>query len=78
MANKQANKGKVRIDVSDIVGKCLGKYKVVSYSGFHYDSTKGGQRLRHWYSCLREDKCERKDIQRGQLQQAARRYNNGN
>lgn len=69
-----ANKGKVRIDVNDIVGQCLGKYEVVSYSGFHYDSTRGGQRLRHWYRCLKHgNEPECKDIQRGQLQQYIRR-----
>lgn len=57
---------KVRINVNDIVGQCLGKYEVVGYQGMRYSYTKGGPRLRHWYNCKRQDgSC--KAIQRGQI-----------
>lgn len=61
---------KVRINVYDIVGQCLGKYEVVGYQGMRYSYTKGGPRLRHWYKC--RYKCINSDgydkvVQRGQL-----------
>ena len=58
-------KGKIVININDIVGKCFGKLEVVSYSGMRYDNTKGGPRLRHWYNCLREGVWV--VIQRGQI-----------
>lgn len=59
-------KGKILIDVNDIVGKRLGKLKVVCYSNYKYDITEGGARLRHFYVC--ECDCGRtKFIQRGPL-----------
>lgn len=65
MANK---KGSIRVNVNDIVGKHLGKYCVVSYFGFHYTDTKGGQKLRHLYNCATADEPGViKVIQRGQL-----------
>lgn len=44
-------KSKIRIDVNDIVGKCLGKYYVTGYAGCSHDYTAGGPRLRHYYNC---------------------------
>ena len=44
-------KGKIRIDVNDIIGKCLGKLEVVSYKGSKYDPTKAGEKMRHYYMC---------------------------
>lgn len=46
--------GKIRIDVYDIVGKRLGKLKVVGYHGNCYEETRGGPKLRHFYMV----KCE--------------------
>lgn len=47
-------KGKLSIDPQDIVGKCFGKFIVIGYSGMKYDSTRGGERLRHWYTCIKD------------------------
>lgn len=61
-----AKKGKILIDVNDIVGKRLGKLEVLGYDHYSYDNTLGGQRMRHYYTC----RCECgtvKLIQRGQL-----------
>lgn len=60
------SKGKVRIDTNDIVGKEIGKLKVISYVSNWYDMTLGGPRMRHYYMC----KCDcgtEKLIRRGQL-----------
>lgn len=60
------NKGKVIIDVNDIIGKRLGKISVLSYVNHSYDMTGGGPRMRHYYKC----KCDcgtEKVLQRGQL-----------
>lgn len=43
-------RGTITIDKQDIVGKCLGKLEVISYAGMHYDTTRGGERLRHYYN----------------------------
>lgn len=67
-------KGEIQIDTNDIVGKCFGKLEVVSYHSMKYDSTKGGARLRHWYTCF-ETKKGYRVIQRGQIVQEGRRYN---
>ena len=59
-------KGKIRIDVNDIIGKCLGKLEVISYYGYTYASTRGGEKVRHFYNC----QCECGNvhiIQRGPL-----------
>lgn len=61
-----AKRGKVLINVNDIIGKCLGKLEVISYEGFKYDMTLGGERMRHYYRV----KCECgtiKTVQRGPL-----------
>ena len=42
-------KGQILINVNDIIGKRLGKLKVISYAGYRYDITQGGERLRHCY-----------------------------
>ena len=42
-------KGKVLINVNDIIGKRLGKLKVISYIENRYDMTLGGERMRHYY-----------------------------
>lgn len=44
-------RGKATINVNDIVGKRLGKLKVLAYSHSKYDSTSGGERMRHYYIC---------------------------
>lgn len=59
-------KGKVLIQVDDIVGRKIGRLEVVEYAGHWCDSTLGGQRMRHKYTC----KCECgtvKQIRRSQL-----------
>ena len=61
--------GKIRIDISDLVGKKTNKIEVLSYNGNYYDDTKGGKRLRHAYSCLCHygEQNKAKTIQRGQI-----------
>ena len=44
-------KGQVTINVNDIIGKRLGKLKVISYAFNRRIETKGGERVRHWYTC---------------------------
>lgn len=44
-------RGKILINVNDIIGKRLGKLGVISYAGYYYVQTKGGERLRHFYIC---------------------------
>lgn len=64
--NKMGKRGKVLINVNDIIGKRLGKLEVISYEGNYYDMTLGGERMRHAYKV----KCECgtiKMVQRGQL-----------
>lgn len=59
-------KGQVLINVDDIIGKRLGKLKVISYAHSRYDNTSGGERIRHFYIC----KCDCgvvKLVQRGPL-----------
>jgi len=59
-------RGRVLINVNDIIGKRLGKLEVINYAGHHYDMTLGGERMRHYYRV----KCECgtiKIMQRGQL-----------
>lgn len=59
-------KGKVLINVEDIIGKRLGKLEVKAYAGRSYDATAGGDKMRHYYLC----RCEcgvQKVIQRGPL-----------
>ena len=59
-------KGKVLINVNDIIGKRLGKLEVISYAGHRYDATLGGDRMRHYYRV----RCECgtiKIVQRGEL-----------
>lgn len=59
-------KGQIAINVNDIIGKRLGKLEVVSYLGYFYRMTKGGERVRHFYMC--KCKCGRTTIiQRGPL-----------
>jgi hypothetical protein len=59
-------RGKILIDVNDIIGKRLGKLEVIAYLGYKYSSTKGGDKVRHYYVC--ECDCGRLHIaQRGQL-----------
>ena len=59
-------RGKILINVNDIIGKRLGKLKVISYAGNRYDSTSGGERMRHHY--VVECECGTiKTVQRGQL-----------
>lgn len=59
-------RGKVLINVNDIIGKRLGKLEVISYAGHHYDMTLGGERMRHYYRV--ECECGTiKIVQRGPL-----------
>lgn len=59
-------KGKVLINVNDIIGKRLGKLKVISYIENRYDMTLGGERMRHYY--MVECDCGTvKPMQRGRL-----------
>lgn len=59
-------RGKIRINVDDVIGKRLGKLEVISYAGNFYEETRGGNKMRHHYWC----QCEcgvSKIIRRGQL-----------
>ena len=47
----RANKGVIKIDVNDIVGKRFGKLNVLKYELGFYDHTMGGDRMRHFYLC---------------------------
>lgn len=53
-------RGKILIDTNDIIGKRLGKLKVVCYVGYKYRMTLGGPRLRHYYLC--ECECGKTNI----------------
>ena len=64
--SKTARKGKILINVNDIIGKRLGKLEVISYAGRHYDMTLGGYRVRHYYR-VRCDCGTEKIVQRGPL-----------
>lgn len=44
-------RGKILINVGDIIGKRSGKLEVISYHGASYSMTRGGERLRHYYTC---------------------------
>lgn len=44
-------KGKILINVNDIIGKCFDKLEVTNYFGNRYSHTRGGERLRHFYMC---------------------------
>lgn len=44
-------KGQMLINANDIIGKRLGKLKVIAYVGYKYDNTAGGKRMRHYYAC---------------------------
>lgn len=62
-----AKRGKVLINVNDIIGKRLGKLEVIiSYVGHCYDTTRGGDRMRHYYK-VHCDCGTTKIVQRGQL-----------
>lgn len=61
-----ASKGKILINVNDIIGKRLGKLEVISYAGHRYDVTLGGDRMRHYYR-VRCDCGTEKLVQRGEL-----------
>lgn len=59
-------KGKILINVNDIIGKRLGKLEVMEYAGHVYDYTNGGAKMRHYYRV----RCECGDVyilQRGPL-----------
>lgn len=59
-------KGKILIDVDDIIGKRLGKLEVIRHYRHIHEVTNGGTRVRHYYEC----KCDCgtiKIVQRGQL-----------
>lgn len=66
-----ARKGKILINVNDIIGKRLGKLEVISYAGlsyagYRYNATLGGDRMRHYYR-VHCDCGTEKIVQRGQL-----------
>ena len=44
-------RGKILINVNDIIGKRLGKLEVVHYLKRVRDITNGGERIRHYYVC---------------------------
>ena len=44
-------RGKILINVNDIIGKRLGKLEVIRYYSHGYDITNGGLRMRHYYDC---------------------------
>lgn len=61
-----AKRGKILINVNDVIGKRLGKLEVIGYVSHNYDTTLGGERMRHYYRV----KCDCgtvKTIQRGQI-----------
>ena len=59
-------RGQTVINVNDIIGKHLGKLQVISYHGYSYSITHGGEKLRHYYLCQCE--CGRMHlVQRGPL-----------
>lgn len=61
-----AKRGKMLINVNDVIGKRLGKLEVISYVGYRYDMTLDGERVRHYYKV--ECDCGTvKIIQRGQI-----------
>lgn len=47
MARKQ--KGKVLINVNDIICKRLGKLEVIGYAGHHYTGSGEHEKMRHYY-----------------------------
>lgn len=59
-------KGKVLINVNDIIGERLGKLEVISYEGYRYDTTRGGDKMRHYYK-VHCDCGTIKIVQRGQI-----------
>ena len=59
-------KGKVLINVNDIIGERLDKLEVISYEGYRYDTTRGGDKVRHYYK-VHCDCGTIKIVQRGQL-----------
>lgn len=59
-------RGKILINVNDIIGKRLGKLEVINYHGHGYDVTLGGNRMRHYY-VVQCDCGATKVLQRGQL-----------
>lgn len=61
-----SKKGRVMINTSDLVGKRVGSLQVVRYQTNWYDTTLGGERMRHSYLC-RCDCGAEKVIRRGQL-----------
>ena len=57
---------KIKINPNDIIGRRLERLEVESYIGYETKDTKGGPRIRHYYSC-RCDCGRTKIIQRGNL-----------
>lgn len=49
MANK--NKGKILINMCDIIGMTFGRLKVICYARHWYDTTVAGDKSRHSYLC---------------------------
>ena len=66
MKSKMARKGKILINVNDIIGKRLGKLEVISYAGHNYEKTLGGDKMRHYYR-VHCDCGTEKIVRRGQL-----------
>lgn len=63
-----ATRGRIKIDVNDIVGKRLGKLEVIGYAGLRYYSTnnKCKYRATHYYTARCE--CgEEKVVRRAQI-----------
>lgn len=59
-------KGKILINVNDIIGKRLGKLEVVCYVGHKYTATCAGMKMRHYYICKCDCGCY-SIVQRGPL-----------
>ncbi len=51
-------KGKIYIDVNDIIGKRLGKLEVISYEGYRRDRTRRGNRLTTSVHHIYKVKCD--------------------
>ena len=66
MRKRRSDRGKIQINVNDIIGKRLGKLEVISYAGHRYDNTKGGEKMRHCY-VVKCDCGTEKTITRGPL-----------
>lgn len=63
---RKNKKGKVLINVNDVIGKRLGKLEVIGYAGNYYDMTAAGEKMRHAY-VVRCDCGTVKKVRRSQI-----------